>query len=603
MKKDPTRRVLELGIVQRAFRRAQRAAIDAIRGIRTKKTEVLEQLVIANTNTEKAVADFAASRRQVAAALLAAGATLPLFAHPAEANTTFTTWAFLGTGGVQTRTMPARISDIKNVKEFGALGDGTGAALSTVYGSLGAAQAVYPFVTSLTQTRDYAGMQAAINYLGWSILPQGVGVVYHPMGVYITTTTIQIAPVLAVIGGESSIFLVGCGKASRIQGNVADYLINNATDPSANAGPGLISGLAFSNTNAAGGCVRPGGVVGWTIQGCSFAGHVCLDFYSPSRGNTGQSNSILGCIFAGGGLATSIGIIVGEGTAVVGCDITGMTYGIVSQAALSVSSCRFEVCSTAAITFGGDGSTDASVTGSIAATTLTVTAVGSGALAAGMYLTNPNVTQGTRITSGSGSTWTVNISQTVSSTNILGYTGLPPATIIRKDGQGNTLVAASTFESCGTGIDILGAGGNSVFSGLGMHGGMDYGIRTRGLLHNATFIGIGIGGGQNVTGIQVGQYGNEQTKLTFINVNSSNNGVPNSWDLTGLNAADAKFINCDINPTWTFSQLPTTGMSKGEQYFITDANTSTLGANVTAGGGSTNGMVIWNGTNWTLMSK
>lgn len=65
-----------------------------------------------------------------------------------------------------------------------------------------------------------------------------------------------------------------------------------------------------------------------------------------------------------------------------------------------------------------------SVTGSIATTVLTVTAVGTGALAPGQVITGTGVTPGTTIvdqltgTTGSTGTYTVSISQTVSSTTI-----------------------------------------------------------------------------------------------------------------------------------------------------------------------------------------
>lgn len=68
----------------------------------------------------------------------------------------------------------------------------------------------------------------------------------------------------------------------------------------------------------------------------------------------------------------------------------------------------------------------ASVTGSIAATTLTVSAVASGALAVGSVLTGTGVTAGTYITAfgtgtGGTGTYTVNASQTAGSTTITGY--------------------------------------------------------------------------------------------------------------------------------------------------------------------------------------
>jgi hypothetical protein len=69
------------------------------------------------------------------------------------------------------------------------------------------------------------------------------------------------------------------------------------------------------------------------------------------------------------------------------------------------------------------GASDATVTGSIAATTLTVSAVGAGALAVGQVISGSGITVGTRITAlGSGSggtgTYTVAPSQSASSTSI-----------------------------------------------------------------------------------------------------------------------------------------------------------------------------------------
>jgi hypothetical protein len=65
------------------------------------------------------------------------------------------------------------------------------------------------------------------------------------------------------------------------------------------------------------------------------------------------------------------------------------------------------------------------VTGSITATTLTVTATASGTIGIGQKLTGTGVTAGTRITAGSGSTWTVTPSQTVASTTITATGPIP----------------------------------------------------------------------------------------------------------------------------------------------------------------------------------
>ena len=75
---------------------------------------------------------------------------------------------------------------------------------------------------------------------------------------------------------------------------------------------------------------------------------------------------------------------------------------------------------------------------SITDKTLNVGQVGTGALAVGQYLTGPNVAYGTKIVSGAGLVWQVNISQTAASGNINANTVLTSAS-----GDGATPAGAS----------------------------------------------------------------------------------------------------------------------------------------------------------------
>src|SRR5262249_737520 len=134
-----------------------------------------------------------------------------------------------------------------------------------------------------------------------------------------------------------------------------------------------------------------------------------------------------------------------------------------------------------------------------------------------------------------------------------------------------------------------------------------YGIRCGAGLHHAEFVGINIGGALTTAGIQIDNNGGPAaggapSEVVFQGCSGNHVGAGAQWSVPSQ-AGGVRWIACDINPTWTFSQLPTVGLNKGDQYFITDANTSTLGAAVTAGRGTTNGYVVWNGSNWTLMSK
>ncbi len=59
------------------------------------------------------------------------------------------------------------------IYNHGALGDGAAHPLSDYFATLGAAQVVYPHVVALTDTLDWAAIQAAINAYGAVDMPQG----------------------------------------------------------------------------------------------------------------------------------------------------------------------------------------------------------------------------------------------------------------------------------------------------------------------------------------------------------------------------------------------------------------------------------------------
>ena len=70
--------------------------------------------------------------------------------------------------GAVARTQHQKNAEFISVTDFGAVGDGADHPLSEKFTTLTAAQMVYPFVTSLSQTQDYAGFQAAIDTAGRS---------------------------------------------------------------------------------------------------------------------------------------------------------------------------------------------------------------------------------------------------------------------------------------------------------------------------------------------------------------------------------------------------------------------------------------------------
>lgn len=89
-------------------------------------------------------------------------------------------------------------SDVVSVKWFGVVGDGYLHPLSERFSTLVDAQVVYPFVTSLTQSLDYAGIQAALN--------SGAGTVEIPDGTFLVSEKLTIPVGVRVVGrGQNSV--------------------------------------------------------------------------------------------------------------------------------------------------------------------------------------------------------------------------------------------------------------------------------------------------------------------------------------------------------------------------------------------------------------
>ncbi|WP_447404500.1 hypothetical protein [Pseudomonas aeruginosa] len=76
---------------------------------------------------------------------------------------TLATSAGAGMIGYRERTVADRLNDTANVKDYGAIADGAYHPLSERFATLADAQAVYPFVTSLSQSIDWAAIQICLN--------------------------------------------------------------------------------------------------------------------------------------------------------------------------------------------------------------------------------------------------------------------------------------------------------------------------------------------------------------------------------------------------------------------------------------------------------
>lgn len=102
--------------------------------------------------------------------------------------------------------------EVVNVKEFGAIADGSSHPLSERYTSLSAAQVVYPFVTSLTDEIDYAALQSGANIAKSNSRP-----LFAPGGNYVINRSLDLTG--AVRGWK----VYGAGRnATSITGNLVE---------------------------------------------------------------------------------------------------------------------------------------------------------------------------------------------------------------------------------------------------------------------------------------------------------------------------------------------------------------------------------------------
>lgn len=150
-------------------------------------------------------------------------------------------------------TLPASL----NIKVFGAIGDGNSHPLSSVYSTLAAAQAVYPFVTSLTQELDWAATQKAIDtsFNGHSGAHPPV---FVPYGRYVINTRIQMRPHVRLLG-------FGEGTSQSAAGLAQGYLTEFVAGQGFNDWAFVYDQLSYNGTATDGYCIADSEIsaIGW----------------------------------------------------------------------------------------------------------------------------------------------------------------------------------------------------------------------------------------------------------------------------------------------------------------------------------------------------
>lgn len=287
-----------------------------------------------------------------------------LSAGRAQADTPFTTFAFPATGAPTSRTMPDRLNDVINVKNFGATANASAVALSTRYGSLGAAQAVYPFVTSLAQSIDYAAAQAAVNAA--AVTAGQLGKIVFPRGRYDFGGDFVILPPELFSGGLACFTIEGDSTGSTtIRGTGNNFLFD--CNPSGNIAYTTSSGfvirdIGLNNANSTpftSGGIRFGGALGVSVDNIDITG--CMvgitNELAPGQRTSNNAMSITNVMSSGQQRANSIGIVAsGDGIFMANINLSAWEMAIcLNGDAISINGSHFE-SNRLAIAMGRGGS-------------------------------------------------------------------------------------------------------------------------------------------------------------------------------------------------------------------------------------------------------
>ncbi len=509
----------------------------------------------------------------------------------------FTSFGFKATNALTDRTMPDRLAEVKNVMDFGAYNDASHA----------------------TETR--IAIQAAVDWTAGA----NRGTILFPPGSYLVDAPITFdydGDLSICFRGEvaNTVHITGS-----VDGYIFD---RSLATPNNTTGGRIFEKMKISNSFATGGCIRIGSSLGAVIRDCVFSAHTGItteDAVGESSENVLIQTCQFG--IGSGTVSGAHHIIIGGGGSIQNCAVQFADTGVLAYGSgLHASGNRMERNNTAwklgvdsggnqvglsgfsltASTYEGnriafdlagpcDGfyigshniqghdSTNAGAvesltqfTGSISGTTLTVLSAVSGfdVIQVGQIVGHLDgadaVTAGTAITAhlggggGSGSTWTVNHSQTVGS---------------------ETLVTAAA----GTDLSLVQSTQYSIRIGAD--------CATNGVIES-----IGIGSWHDVACVDIAD-ATSRTNLVIRNITATTSGGAGADYVLPTNAYTALIENCNTPVVWTYSQLPSGGnVLEGDEFDISNSNTATWGATA-AGGGSSRVRVRYNGTNYTVVGK
>lgn len=240
-------------------------------------------------------------------------------------GTPFTAFAFAAAGGSAQRTMPDRLSDVRNVRDFGAVGDGS--------------------------TDD----TAAINACFAAALTGGVasgsvttgGIVFFPPGAYKVTSSLSAADWVG------SVSIEGSGMYNTmLTGDINGFILDKPDGTGAVIQSIRNICVVNRNTTIGSGALRFGFVSSANLESLNLQGMIGLDA-GADQFQCRYANIVVGPTFENQ-VPGSIGIIGGNAT-FVGCNVLGfdtgyligsITYPLTNAGApaCNLIGCRAEVC-------------------------------------------------------------------------------------------------------------------------------------------------------------------------------------------------------------------------------------------------------------------
>lgn len=411
-----------------------------------------------------------------------------------------------------------------------------------------------------TGTNDCtAAIQAAISALSINVPGTGKvtrGTIFFPAGTYLVTGTVNLQP-----GGTAcAINFRGVGLGSWIQGGTNGYIFD--TGNSGGTGEHFVpqaqhhfydlqitnSFVPTSPRTFNVGAIRMCATLDSSVENCYISGYIGINLVD-SQGQSVGTGLIKNCEINGGYNASltqptsgSTGIYTGSTISIISCDIIFWDTGVVMTGAGALMfGCRCENANTGVLV--------------------------------GTYNTYP---MGNYCQAGC----------------IIG---------MEMESVGIGVYCLTTTQCFFSDITVLLHNNTWPAGPPGVTGFYLYPDRTG---YN-TFVSCIVGGTGNGTGYAFdvsSQGASGRLYNTFIGCSNGANGIIVPWHY-GPSACCGEFINCEgLSPVFTYANLPSRAADTniGDQYNISDCNTSSWG--VTAGGGgSTEALVRWNGSSWTVV--